>query len=97
MFVTSQDITTHGVKTQVVTTQCFTLNSFATQGITIQPSQYGCQNGVSQCMRHNPGCDNTGVITQDMTTKVVKGQGVTTNVVKIRVSQYKVSQYRVSQ
>ena len=60
MFVTSHESTTHGVTTQVVTTQCFTINCVATQGITIQPSQYGCQNNVSHCMRHNPGCDNTG-------------------------------------
>jgi len=42
MFVTPQDVTTHGATTQVVTTQCFTKYYVATQGITRQPSKYGC-------------------------------------------------------
>jgi len=86
MIVTSKEITKHGATTKVLTTECFTKNCVATQGITIQPSQYGFQNGVSRCMRHNPGCDNTGVTTQDITTRGVTAQGVTTPVVTIRVS-----------
>ena len=94
MFVTSQEITTHGAKTHVVTTKCFTKYYVPSQVIIIQPSKYGCQNSVSQCMRHNPGCDNTGVSTQDITTSGVTEQGVTTHIVTIRLSQYRVTKYR---
>jgi len=86
MFVTSQEITTHGAKTHVVTTKCFTKYYVPSQVTTLRPSKYGCQNGVSHCMGHNLGCDNTGVTTQDITTRRVTEQGVTTHIVTIMLS-----------
>jgi len=94
MFVTSQEITTNCATTQVVTKQCFTKYYVTTNGTAIRQSKYGCQNGVSHCMRHNPGCDNIGVTIQDITTRGVTAQGVTTHIVTIKVSQYKVTNYR---